>query len=144
MKYILESIPDPIFCLKVEEYEHLQFLWGRGQSIVTFPAILSLLSDYHEVWFDATETGLENPKAAHSKISVPWIPQKQIDLVRELGNYRIDLEKNILVPNISAEKAIQLGEIDPFDYSVDSSDSWTVFKRCDEISNGMTAAKCAN
>ncbi|KAJ3214633.1 cholesterol esterase [Clydaea vesicula] len=38
----------PVFCLKVKEYEHLQFLWGENIEKEVYPCIIQLLRDYGE------------------------------------------------------------------------------------------------
>ncbi|KAJ3164652.1 cholesterol esterase [Irineochytrium annulatum] len=102
--YILRESPNPVFCLQIEEYEHLTFLWGRGIEKTVFPGVLGLLNEYAEAWSDAEAM---SPPPSHSELingnqntsyptqsqttrsrGVPWIPQSDIDLILELGQGR--------------------------------------------------------
>jgi hypothetical protein len=64
----------------VEEYEHLHFLWAKGLDKVVYPAVLGLLSEFNEVWSDAS-TDLTSP-ATETFRSVPWISQEAIKASR--------------------------------------------------------------
>ncbi|KAJ3146704.1 hypothetical protein HK101_002297 [Irineochytrium annulatum] len=100
--YILRETPNPVFCLQIEEYEHLTFIWGRGIEKAVFPGILGLLNEYSEAWSDAetispplstseliSSSSQNSPALAPSYPArargVPWIPQSDIDFILELG-----------------------------------------------------------
>ncbi|KAJ3110630.1 cholesterol esterase [Phlyctochytrium bullatum] len=101
MGYILRETPNPVFCLQVEEYEHLSFLWGRGIDKVVFPGVLGLLAEHSETWSDAqtaspsaSTSDLPNPSSAptfaQSRIrTVPWITEQEIDAILDLGRSRL-------------------------------------------------------
>ncbi|KAI8853606.1 Alpha/Beta hydrolase protein [Chytridium lagenaria] len=103
MGYILRETPNPVFCLQVEEYEHLSFLWGRGIDKVVFPGVLGLLSEHSEIWSDAQavtpggssqELNSSLPPlpglSSSSRIrTVPWISELEIDNILDLGRGRI-------------------------------------------------------
>ncbi|KAJ2992701.1 cholesterol esterase [Globomyces sp. JEL0801] len=55
IKYLKSQLPPLVYCLEIEEYEHLQFIWGEYKERVLFPGILGLLSEYSEIWSDATD-----------------------------------------------------------------------------------------
>lgn len=114
LNFILSSIPEPVLILKIEEYEHLHFLWGSGQAIVTYPAIIGLLDRYSEVWSDAAET----QEQVEMYRTVPWITEKQILWSLQLGTPRVDqTHSRIGVANISVAKALQSGKISMSEYS---------------------------
>ncbi|KAI8919749.1 Alpha/Beta hydrolase protein [Entophlyctis helioformis] len=83
MDYIIRKSPKPTLLLKIEEYEHIQFLWGRGIDKVVYPAVLGLLAEHAEVWADASP--VENDDERHNTRSVPWISQAEIDRLMYLG-----------------------------------------------------------
>jgi hypothetical protein len=120
--------------MQIAEYEHLQFLWGRGQSLTTFPAILGLLDKYSEVWSDAPENPSANGNS--SIMTVPWISEKAIYRILELGNARIDRDRSvILVPNVSVAKALKSKCVDLVDYSV-GEDKWVIYKLAETTNGG--------
>ena len=66
------------------EYEHLQFLWGAGKDKVIFPAILGLLHEYSEAWFETRDEETQSGSDVHVK-TVDWIPEALIKEVTLLG-----------------------------------------------------------
>jgi lysosomal acid lipase/cholesteryl ester hydrolase len=70
LNYILKNMPTPVCCLKITEYEHLQFLWGIGQDVVLFPAILGLLDHHSENFWD-----INGDRRIRT---VPWISKESI------------------------------------------------------------------
>lgn len=100
--YIIRSIKKPIMCLNVEEYEHLQFLWGTAQDLVLHPAILNLLDIYAETWADAQDQATIQ---GESQIrTVPWIPVENIRNVRNLNAQAIQEEDFTI--KVSVEKSL--------------------------------------
>nr|KAJ3421547.1 hypothetical protein HK105_003158 [Polyrhizophydium stewartii] len=53
MRYIIHNMPAPTFLLRINEFEHLHFLWGRATDKILFPGILGLLAEHTETWSDA-------------------------------------------------------------------------------------------
>ncbi|KAI9190574.1 Alpha/Beta hydrolase protein, partial [Polychytrium aggregatum] len=84
MKYVLKEAPTTVFCLRVEEYEHVHFLWGVGIEKAVFPAILGLLNDYGssiETPSQMTDTDEIPDRVAQSSgtlRTVSWISPQQI------------------------------------------------------------------
>ncbi|KAJ1563071.1 cholesterol esterase [Cladochytrium tenue] len=83
VSYILRTSPAPVFCLKVEEYEHLSFLWGRAIDKVVFPGILGLLAQHAVAPTTAPSNG-----ANAAPPSVPWICPADSERALELGRGR--------------------------------------------------------
>lgn len=50
MKWLLKETASPIYCLQVEEYEHICFLWAKGLDRTVIPAVLGLLDKFAETW----------------------------------------------------------------------------------------------
>ncbi|KAJ3121864.1 cholesterol esterase [Nowakowskiella sp. JEL0407] len=111
INYILRHSPTPVFCLKIDEYEHTNFLWGKGIGQIVFPGILGLLHEYAEIW---PETGENHPitelEKANSEVhlqastetetdvfrTVPWISKSQIDTILAYGvGTKVDLDDGI-------------------------------------------------
>lgn len=84
IEYILRNIPDPVLCIEIEEYEHLQFLWGTHQSKTTFPAILGLLDEHSEVWSDAPDHCVKSSDCDLIR-RVDWISEDDIKNVLGFG-----------------------------------------------------------
>ncbi|KAI8913667.1 Alpha/Beta hydrolase protein [Gorgonomyces haynaldii] len=110
--FILQNIQEPVLQLEIEEYEHLQFLWGRGQSKTVFPAILGLLAEYSQVWADAQESESDEPELCRT---VPWIAIDDIEALLALGQRR---ENGKLVGSkISVAKALEHGRVNLDDHA---------------------------
>ncbi|KAJ3312791.1 hypothetical protein HDV04_002756 [Boothiomyces sp. JEL0838] len=123
IRYILKNINEPVFCLNVQEYEHLQFLWGEGQEKVVFPAILGLLSEYSEVWQEASgDSSVDDTVVART---VPWITNEQIDYLYTLGQKSTrDKVSNEIIntgSKVSVELALKYGYVNPDDYELSDS-----------------------
>ncbi|KAJ3407861.1 cholesterol esterase [Chytridiales sp. JEL 0842] len=101
MDYIMKEIPPPVFSLKIDEYEHLCFLWARGMDKVVFPGVLGLLNDHAEVWSEASSSTPSQstpdfpaseplpPSPGTTKLrTVPWISPNEIDSILKLGQPR--------------------------------------------------------
>ncbi|KAJ1554805.1 cholesterol esterase [Nowakowskiella sp. JEL0078] len=99
VKYIFQNSPAPVFCLKVEEqeFEHVDFLWGKELNQLIFPGIIGLLHEYAEMWPDLQMNNEESESQNSSSTSfledevirmVPWISKQSIQNVmcRGLGN----------------------------------------------------------
>ena len=75
----------------------MQFLWGQGKDKVVFPAILGLLNEYSNVWFDTitqgegADTSISEIVQVVDKASVPpiktvsWITREQIRDLMQIG-----------------------------------------------------------
>jgi hypothetical protein len=64
----------------------LQFLWGSAKDKVLFPAILALLGEYSEVWFDTVQEGdLDVDGESLASRTVPWISEEQMEHLIGLG-----------------------------------------------------------
>ena len=90
MDYILGQCSQIISLLKIDEYEHLQFLWGRGTDQVLFPGILGLLAEHSEVWTDAHTNGSNDDVSPTEQLvrTTDWITQDQISRYIYLGKYQ--------------------------------------------------------
>ncbi|KAK5670802.1 hypothetical protein BDV3_005007 [Batrachochytrium dendrobatidis] len=81
MDYILKNTPMPSYILKIEEYEHLQFLWGSGISKVIFPAILGLLHNHTQAFTDTQSF------AGHSSSEFQSTSESLLDTGGELEGF---------------------------------------------------------
>ncbi|KAJ1547580.1 cholesterol esterase [Cladochytrium tenue] len=68
LDYILDNTPAPVFCLKVEEYEHLSLLWGPAVNRLVFPGVLGLVRQY------APKTAAAAAAAADTAVSAAPLP----------------------------------------------------------------------
>ncbi|KAI9355127.1 Alpha/Beta hydrolase protein, partial [Zopfochytrium polystomum] len=101
--FILKNIPSPVFCLKLDEYEHLSFLWGRGIDKVVIPGVLGLLAQHSTppalsrtssasslstsaaaAASTLAPTSTSTP-AAQARRTVPWISDAEVDSILALG-----------------------------------------------------------
>jgi hypothetical protein len=113
LNYTFSSCPEPVFCMEIVEYEHLHFVWGKGQSLVTFPAILGLLSRYSTVCADPSNNErVDKDTVIQKSMTVPWISQTQINNLTQLGKPKVDRQNNIIyVRKISAKEALRNGGV---------------------------------
>ncbi|KAI8822874.1 Alpha/Beta hydrolase protein [Fimicolochytrium jonesii] len=106
MTWLLQETATPVYCLKVDEYEHICFLWARGLDKTVYPAILGLLHEYAETWGDPSSTtvSVEPTKVA----TVPWISENQIRSLLEIGQGHMDEtgQKIVLDGRISAQRML--------------------------------------
>ncbi|KAJ3016652.1 cholesterol esterase [Thoreauomyces humboldtii] len=128
MTWVLAETATPVYCLKVDEYEHICFLWARGLDKTVYPAVLGLLHEYAETWaepssVDSTTNGLAvsaEPGASAAQdsgsvLTVPWISEKQIASLLEIGQGHLDEEgsKVVLDGRISAQRMLQAAGVRP-------------------------------
>ncbi|KAI9106247.1 Alpha/Beta hydrolase protein [Phlyctochytrium arcticum] len=109
MDWLLEEVATPVYCMKVDEYEHVCFLWARGLDKVVYPAILGLLHEYAEVWAEPESgeksgTAVQQPKVR----TVSWINEPQIRTLFEMGQGHLDASgsKFVLDGRVSAERIL--------------------------------------
>ncbi|TPX57558.1 hypothetical protein SpCBS45565_g08182 [Spizellomyces sp. 'palustris'] len=105
MNWLLEETATPIYCMKVDEYEHICFLWARGLEKTVYPAILGLLHEYAETWSDTSATVQADSTPIRT---VPWISETQISTLLEMGQGRPDEtgSKIVLDGRVSAERVL--------------------------------------
>ncbi|KAJ3184942.1 cholesterol esterase [Geranomyces variabilis] len=109
MTWLLEEVATPVYCLKVDEYEHVCFLWARGLDKTVYPAILGLLHEYAETWADPSSTTVSVEPT--SLLTVPWISEKQITQLLDMGQGHLDETggKVVLDGRISAQRMLLAG-----------------------------------
>ncbi|TPX58128.1 hypothetical protein PhCBS80983_g03358 [Powellomyces hirtus] len=110
MTWLLEETATPIYCLKVDEYEHVCFLWARGLDKTVYPAVLGLLHEYAETWADPSSSTAVTVEPS-SLLTVPWISEKQISQLLEMGQGHLDESgtKVVLDGRISAHRMLMAG-----------------------------------
>ncbi|KAJ3157099.1 cholesterol esterase [Geranomyces variabilis] len=107
MSWLLAETATPVYCLKVDEYEHICFLWARGLDKTVYPAILGLLNEYAETWADpsSSASGVSHDQGL---LTVPWISEGQIAKLLEIGQGHLDStgSKVVLDGRISAQRML--------------------------------------
>ncbi|TPX37502.1 hypothetical protein SmJEL517_g00727 [Synchytrium microbalum] len=107
VEYILRETPTPVFCMQVDEYEHLHFLWGALLHRTVYPAVLGLLNSYAEIWSDPSSTSPTNSittTTSEPTRSVPWIPKAEIEKAIKLGRGRSSSRGTVFEGRISIEE----------------------------------------
>ncbi|KAJ3006064.1 cholesterol esterase [Thoreauomyces humboldtii] len=133
MDWLLSETATPVYCLKVDEYEHLCFLWARGLDKTVYPAVLGLLHEYAETWADPNTSSVAVEPATIS--TVPWISEKQIASLLDIGKGHLDADggKVVLDGRISANRMLKAQIARP-----------TMMPRVGTWSDGVTQAHLAH
>ncbi|TPX47316.1 hypothetical protein SeLEV6574_g02724 [Synchytrium endobioticum] len=94
IEYILRESATPVFCMQVDEYEHLHFLWGSAVEKTVYPAVLALLNQYAEMRSDP------------SIRTAPWIPKSELDKALKLGRGRASDIGTVFEGRVSVEEIL--------------------------------------